>query len=229
MVQSQVWLEQPQTFDQLHAVFGDTPLRSLVTPCHVCCGTASCCHRRPVLHQTSGKASFDWLYTVLGAAVGSRPPGGTLSFIFIRCCPSFVFLACRVGFDEAEDSPRAVGVERQIYSLPSGCFGLGLSYSCDTLTNPGFEEADTVPKLFVLMGNFQSDMGAATAAGFAGIRENFNALAALLRNFHRIRVRPCVCCKFTLYHLFVVLVLVFKYTHCVQAQRMRLGALQPSA
>lgn len=45
------------------------------------------------------------------------------------------------------------------------------------------------PKLFVLMGNFQSEAGAASGSGFAAIRENFNALAALLRTLRRIRVR----------------------------------------
>lgn len=57
-----------------------------------------------------------------------------------------------------------------------------------TLCVAGFEAAEVAPKLFVLMGNFQSDAGAANSAGFAAIRENFNALAALLRTFRRIRV-----------------------------------------
>lgn len=53
----------------------------------------------------------------------------------------------------------------------------------------GFEDAEVLPKLFVLMGDFTSDAAGGTGAGFAAVRENFNALAALLRTFRRIRVQ----------------------------------------
>lgn len=59
----------------------------------------------------------------------------------------------------------------------------------DFLLCTGFEDAEVLPKLFVLMGDFTSDAAGGTGAGFAAVRENFNALAALLRTFRRIRVR----------------------------------------
>ena len=61
----------------------------------------------------------------------------------------------------------------------------------------GFEDTDVPPKLFVLMGNFQSDTDADASSGFAAVRENFNALAALLRTFRLFRVRLsfwAACC-----------------------------------
>lgn len=53
----------------------------------------------------------------------------------------------------------------------------------------GYEGLEQVPQLCVLMGNFTS---AATppAASAVTVRENFNALAAALRAFPRIRVSP---------------------------------------
>lgn len=52
----------------------------------------------------------------------------------------------------------------------------------------GFEDTEVPPKLFVLMGNFQTDTDANSSSGFATVRENFNALAALLRTFRLFRV-----------------------------------------
>ena len=57
----------------------------------------------------------------------------------------------------------------------------------ELLCGAGFEDTEVPPKLFVLMGNFQSDAG--SCSGFAAVRENFNALAALLRTFRLFRVR----------------------------------------
>lgn len=51
----------------------------------------------------------------------------------------------------------------------------------------GYEGLEEVPQLFVLMGNFTSPATPA-ASNAVTIRENFNALAATLRAFPRIRV-----------------------------------------
>lgn len=52
----------------------------------------------------------------------------------------------------------------------------------------GYEGLEEVPQLFLLMGNFTSPAHPA-ASNAVTIRENFNALAAALRAFPRIRVR----------------------------------------
>ncbi len=52
----------------------------------------------------------------------------------------------------------------------------------------GYEGLDQVPQLCVLMGNFTS--AATPPASAVTVRENFNALAAALRAFPRIRVSP---------------------------------------
>jgi hypothetical protein len=70
----------------------------------------------------------------------------------------------------------------------------------------GFEDTEVPPKLFVLMGNFQSDTDADASSSFAAVRENFNALAALLRTFRLFRVTKlehrtgilCISCRLQL-------------------------------
>ena len=66
---------------------------------------------------------------------------------------------------------------------------------CAGCVTTGFESMDEVPRLFVLMGNFQSlqsfqasGVGSGGGAGYAALRESFNALAAMMRPFRRIRV-----------------------------------------
>ena len=66
------------------------------------------------------------------------------------------------------------------------------STNVQNVARAGFEDTDVPPRLFVLMGNFQSDAAADPSAGFVAIRENFNALAALLRTFRLFRVQPPV-------------------------------------
>ena len=56
----------------------------------------------------------------------------------------------------------------------------------------GYEGLEEVPQLFVLMGNFCSAAASAGGADAVAARENFNALAATLRAFPRIRVSPAV-------------------------------------
>lgn len=56
----------------------------------------------------------------------------------------------------------------------------------------GYEAQEHPPPLFVLMGNFCVPNPGSAAAAPSVLRENFNALAAMLRGFPHIRVSPAV-------------------------------------
>lgn len=52
----------------------------------------------------------------------------------------------------------------------------------------GFEEMDQVPKMFVLMGDFQSYSCNTASVDHVAIRDNFRQLASLIAKYHRLRV-----------------------------------------
>ena len=55
----------------------------------------------------------------------------------------------------------------------------------------GFEGMDTVPRMFVLMGNFQSYSATSATTDYDAVRQNFSALASVLQRHRRLVVRPC--------------------------------------
>ena len=50
---------------------------------------------------------------------------------------------------------------------------------------------DSVPAVFVLMGNFQSYSATSATTDYAAIKQNFSALAAALQRHRRLTVRSC--------------------------------------
>ena len=48
---------------------------------------------------------------------------------------------------------------------------------------------DTVPRMFVLMGNFQSYSATSATTDYDAIRQNFSALASVLQRHRRLAVR----------------------------------------
>lgn len=55
----------------------------------------------------------------------------------------------------------------------------------------GFESLETVPAVFVFMGNFQSFSATSASTDYDAIKQNFSALAAVLQRHRRLVVRPC--------------------------------------
>ncbi len=53
----------------------------------------------------------------------------------------------------------------------------------------GFESMDTVPRMFVLMGNFQSYSATSATTDYDAVRQNFTALAGVLQRHKRLVVR----------------------------------------
>jgi hypothetical protein len=53
----------------------------------------------------------------------------------------------------------------------------------------GFEELDTVPRMFVLMGNFQSYPATLATTDYDAVRQNFSALASVLQRHRRLVVQ----------------------------------------
>lgn len=49
---------------------------------------------------------------------------------------------------------------------------------------------ESVPGVFVLMGNFQSYSATSASTDYGAIKQNFSALAAALQRHRRLTVRP---------------------------------------
>ena len=55
----------------------------------------------------------------------------------------------------------------------------------------GFESLETVPAVFVFMGNFQSFSATSASTDYDAIKQNFSALAAVLQRHRRLVVSLC--------------------------------------
>ncbi len=72
----------------------------------------------------------------------------------------------------------------------AGLAGLNRATAALPLLPPaGYEEADHIPAMFVLAGNFSSKKaGEDGGADYPGLRDGFNSLAALIERHSKIKV-----------------------------------------
>ena len=57
------------------------------------------------------------------------------------------------------------------------------------MCSAGFDGLDTVPSVFVLMGNFQSTSCGAPSTNYVAVKEHFAALAAMICEHKNLMVR----------------------------------------
>ena len=73
---------------------------------------------------------------------------------------------------------------------PTGTPSCGAS-DVSFLQHAGFEGLEAVPKTFVLMGNFQSQVTTTASTDYIAVREQFKSLANIIAQYPRLQVSTC--------------------------------------